>query len=404
MKRRHLAPLAALLLTACPVKELRIYALDAGAQTDAPLDATFDAPADRADAPLDAPADAPFDAPADRADAPPVDVLPMDAPVDRVDVSLVDAPVDRVDASPTDAPFTDVPVDRVDAPTSAPTQLSCFVASTPGCGLVDVPGGTITLGDNSVPNSMPEQSSITVSGFRIDQFEVTVARFRLYWNSRDSMRIRASNIHYRNEDMPWGLAAGPPRTGTETLGCNWSPSPDSREGHPINCVGWWTAQEFCVWDGGRLPTEAEWELAARGTDHRLYPWGTAAPSDTLVCGSILSSRDDAGITPFTCLEMDSTWAAGASPSGAWHMSGNVSEFTADIWSVYSDPACWGGMARTDPRCSTGELPDGGGLQRTIRGGSYGNNVATSFRATNRMQITDSNPFSPRVGFRCARNR
>ncbi len=429
MKRRHLAPLAALLLTACPVKELRIYALDAGAQTDAPLDvatdradAPLDALADQTDAPLDAPVDRadvppfdvlPMDALVDRVDVPPIDVppvdvppfdvLPMDAPVDRVDASPVDVPVDRADASPVDVPLTDVPVDRADVP-SATQQLSCLVAGTPGCGLIDVPGATLTLGDNSVANSTPEQSSITVSGFRIDRFEVTVARFRRYWNSRDSMRIRASNIDYRGEDMPWGLVAGPPRTSTETVGCNWTLSADSREGHPINCVGWWTAQEFCVWDGGRLPTEAEWELAARGTDNRLYPWGTAVPSDTLVCGSFLASRDDAGITPFTCLEMDSMWSAGASPSGAWHMAGNVGEFTADIWSVYSDPACWGDMARTNPRCNDGELPDAGGLQRTIRGGSYGNNIATSFRATNRMQITDSNPFSPRVGFRCARNQ
>ncbi len=432
MRRRHLAPLAALLLTACPVKELRIYALDAEPQTDAPrdapadqIDATLDAPADQIDATLDTHADQTdatrdtpadqTDATADRADVPLIDVLPMDVPVDRADVSPadvptdradaspVDVPTDRVDVSPTDIPLTDVPVDRVDAP-SPTQQLSCFVAGTPGCGLIDVPGATITLGDRSVPNSMPEQASITVSGFRIDQFEVTVARFRQFWNNRIASEIRASNIDYRGDDMPWGLAADPPRTGAETVGCNWSEPAGIREGHPINCVGWWTAQEFCVWDGGRLPTEAEWELAARGTDNRLYPWGTAVPSDALACASFITSRDDAGITPFTCLEMDLIWSAGASPSGAWHMAGNVGEFTADVWSVYSDPACWGGMARIDPRCTIGEAPDAGGLQRTIRGGSYGNNNATSFRATNRMQITDSNPFSARVGFRCARNR
>lgn len=252
MKRRHLAPLAALLLTACPVKELRIYALDAGAQTDAPLDVATD----RADAPLDALADqtdAPFDAPgtarmflrsmcshgcarrpcgrsADRRSpcrCSSVRCASDYAPVDRVDASPVDVPVDRVDASPVDVPLTDVPVDRADVP-SATQQLSCLVAGTPGCGLIDAPGATLTLGDNSVANSTPEQSSITVSGSphrpvrghrRALQALLELARLHEDQGLQHRLQRRRHAL---------GLVAGPPRTSTETVGCNWTLSADSR--------------------------------------------------------------------------------------------------------------------------------------------------------------------------------
>ena len=225
------------------------------------------------------------------------------------------------------------------------------------------------MGDDVATSGSPVQSSITVSTFMLDRYEVTVARFRRYVASSGSST---------------GFMAGG--------SCNWSAEPGAREGHPMNCVDWQTAMNFCRWDslGGTLPSESQWEYAARGPLNRPWPWGGMASDrpDGRICGGPRSS---------ICLEEDPSFAGGATPSpeSVWHLVGNVWEWTVDYFAGYSDMRCWGGAARTDPVCMNSASGD-----RSIRGGSWSYLVPSDLRSGARNSLEPARR-NDDVGFRCA---
>lgn len=196
----------------------------------------------------------------------------------------------------------------------------------------------------------------------------------------------------------------------ESVG-NWSQLCNARlpnvDNHPINCVDWAQADAYCRWQGGRLPTEAEWEYAARGRDGRVYPWGNGAPGHTLLNGAGSESRAlvlrlsrTASQTGWNVLYPgDDGWAstapvgsfpAGASPFGLLDMAGNVNEWTAD-WFVGRDPS----EAIDAPG-------DAGAQRRVIRGGSWISNDPSKVRVTHRNRDLPTHR-DVRVGFRCARD-
>lgn len=169
------------------------------------------------------------------------------------------------------------------------------------------------------------------------------------------------------------------------------------ENRPINCVTWYEAFAFCIWDGGYLPTEAEWNYAAAGGDQqRAYAWSSPAASLTL----------DNTYASFNCLEDGASGCAlqdianvGNLPNGngRWghsDLTGNVLEWALDIFAPYSS------------QCSDCATIDGAANERVARGGSYATDP-TQVRTTARLRTgfrAQVLPASrvPSVGIRCAR--
>lgn len=264
--------------------------------------------------------------------------------------------------------------------------LSCASGDQTGCGAITIRGGAFRMGYRA---SAPEDSRgepVTVGSFVLDAYEVTVARFRRFWAVQAPL-LRV--VTYPNgTQLRTDTALHEPEPTTLHPSYNWTPDPGPRENHPINRLTWATAFLFCAWDGGRLPTEAEWEYAATGrelgslTSGRDYPWGDQAPdctlANTIKCGSE------------TSVAVDSLPQWG----GLYQMAGNVTEWTADSYTDMPGP-CWDGTPRENPLCL-----EEGSSYFTAKGGSYAGSGAQVFGV---WRLSSQNGVGPR-GVRCARDR
>jgi formylglycine-generating enzyme required for sulfatase activity len=152
---------------------------------------------------------------------------------------------------------------------------------------------------------------------------------------------------------------------------------------PVGNVNWFDAKAYCEWRSARLPSELEWEKAARGTDGREYPWGNEWDPQITNTGD--DGQWDAGIAPV------GSYPKNKSPYGALDMSGNVWEWVADWYQAYPD--------------SDYESENFGSTSRVIRGGGGGVGhyaISYFFRAATR-QFSEPDLESEDVGFRCAKD-
>jgi formylglycine-generating enzyme len=271
---------------------------------------------------------------------------------------------------------------------------SCPTPADADCGLVTVQAGIFDMGpdpDPSLPTS-PGPVRVQVSSFVMDAFEVTVARFRVFWEAGHP--AMTGPVHYpQGADLAPISAPKEPTSNQEGSSYNWTPQPGTREHHPINRVTWSTALAFCVWDGGRLPTEAEWEYAAQGRavgsllPGRTYPWGEEEPT----CERTNYAECDGYSQP-----VGSTLGAG----GLFDLSGNVKEYTADLYAAYGS-SCWpvqSGAALVDPLC----LEPAVSGYRIARGGDFttAHQYALGARA---RPLVEAESVSSTRGIRCVRD-
>ncbi len=238
--------------------------------------------------------------------------------------------------------------------------------------MVAVPAEGFRMGSLEGEGSEDERPAheVTLQGHCLDRREVTVAEYRAcVERPRGALRCK-----------PAGTSAY----------CNGGRS--DRDDHPVNCVDWNDATAYCAWAGKRLPTEAEWEHAARaGGENRLFPWGNEAPAAQL-CWDGAGNDMGEGRREGTCPAGGFAQKSGNGRGGVADLGGNVAEWVADAYAPYQAEAL------RDPRVTDRTLQIG---KRVVRGGSWFSDEPGQVRAAKRdwFVVTDRT-FD--VGFRCAR--
>jgi len=241
-------------------------------------------------------------------------------------------------------------------PTNTPTP-----SAPPG--MVYVPAGEFIMGSDWDSDEQPVHT-VYLDAFYIDKYEVTNAQYRKC------------------------VEAG----ACEEPGC-WDDSDFDALDQPVVCVNWYHAQDYCEWAGKQLPTEAEWEKAARGTDGLIHPWGNTFD------GTRLNFADKNTSFEWSDLNWDDGYAGtapvgsyldGASPYGALDMAGNVREWVADWY----DSGYYAASPESNPKGPAS------GDDRVRRGGSWYDDelhVRAANRSWRSPDFTSEN-----LGFRCAR--
>ena len=257
-------------------------------------------------------------------------------------------------------------------------QLGEACPDHPGSGnAICIPPGAYVLGssdksENYAP-SVPERFAV-MNRFWMDRTEVTVAR----WRAALSRNFRSPNLTPVENNGPLSIDLS---TDARLLAeCTYSASAGSvapsREDFPLTCVDWYAARAFCQFQGGDLPTEAQWEYVASKAGRSFetrFPWGdqTEAPTcDQAVFfrrgpDSLCASK---GVGPIAVT--DTVVQRDATPLGVLDLAGNVDEWTLDSANKYDSP-CWNGSTLTDPVCWEENAP-----QRRARGGTWTGTATT----------------------------
>lgn len=273
-----------------------------------------------------------------------------------------------------------------------------------------VPGGYFYRSYDGVTTGYDHKTYPAVlAGFRLDKYEVTVGRFRRFTRLKRVSWEPAVHSHlfegrglngsevivpsFRVIDA--GLVGGgstfSPEAWSGALNCDegatWTDEPGDNENKPINCVNWYEANLFCAWDGGFLPSEAEWNYAASGgPEHRVYPWSN--PADSFTINQTFANFDSAGALPVGSKQGAGKW-------GHADLAGNLKEWVLDAYGPYPNPC-------TDcahlPIVHPEHLPYT--THRAVRGGGYASD--DSGLANVVRDHVDATQRRADIGFRCAR--
>jgi sulfatase modifying factor 1 len=236
--------------------------------------------------------------------------------------------------------------------------------------VVQVPAGKFLRGSNAEDLDERPQHQLYLDAFEIDKYEVTNVQYHrfLELSRRNAPQLWPGRyVHLAPERNPnWHDGIYPPGEAT----------------YPAAGITWQNAADYCAWVGKRLPSEAEWEKAARATDGRTYPWGDAWDA----------SNANTSETGLRYPQPVGSYPSGASPYGALDMAGNVWEWVADLY----DREYYSHAPERNP-----QGPPSGTGERILRGGAWDSSPAQA-RASYRNATHFFGP-NFRVGFRCARS-
>ncbi len=280
-------------------------------------------------------------------------------------------------------------------PRSSLTIGSALISPQDGMVMVYVPAGEFVMGtalDSAAkiaPNETPVHR-VRLDAFWIDRTEVTNAMFARFLAQTGYKLMGREHFTFDFSAKKWN----------STEGADWQhplgPNSDIKGlgQHPVVQVSWEDAKAYCAWAGRRLPTEAEWEKAARGTDQRKYPWGNGDLASNLLNSADVNVSEVSGANRalddgYRFTAPVGSYLDGASPYGVLDMAGNVSEWVGDF---YADQY-YGSSPTNNPSGPAS------GYQRVMRGRSWIGDFG-DVRTTARM-ATDPTYASDDLGFRCA---
>ena len=234
--------------------------------------------------------------------------------------------------------------------------------------MVLIPAGAFTMGIESYNNGPAHR--VILSDYYIDQFEVSNTLFAKFLNEKGNQE--------EGGKLWLDLTSLKAKGHLHEVDGIWQPDPGYAD-HPVVEVTWYAAKTFCQWREARLPTEAEWEKAARDNDERRFPWGeevSCAEANYRACG-------------FDETQPITSYPTGISPYGVYNLAGNVSEWTADWYQPYPEEQV------VNPK---GTSASARGV-KIVRGGSWysSNMYLAAYHRNTEFEPTSS--FS-NLGFRC----
>lgn len=308
--------------------------------------------------------------------------------------------------APASEPNAEVTAAAVVAPAPPePTEAAAVASPAAACpdGMVEISGGNYFMGsddvDQPVLRSARPAHKVDVQSFCIDVHEVSVAEYRACSDKGECKRAHRDAVWPQGNQDEDAWAAD-----RKTYSALCNEGIEGNDDHPVNCVSWHQAAAFCEWKGGRLPTEEEWEYAARGSDGRVYSWGDAVPDSERMngCGKeCVGWRESVELSAnpplydaddgFIGTAPVASFPAGKTQAGLFDMAGNVFEWTQSEFLPFDEATRLAEAAKADPSAPK---------KRVIRGGAFNSFMAAFADPALRFgQIEDAHPHA--IGFRCA---